>query len=258
MTVPPLPPARLTVGIATTAGRLSGLRAEGLPVLPGVRYHICIQGTDTLPDRPDLARDDTRMSLTPGVGAARNRNAALMACDTPFLLMADDDLQFSPDGLLQLIARFDQTPEADFLCARLSGPTGALRKAYSDDATPVRWWNCGKIGTPEIALRPDRVRKAEVLFDTNFGAGMPNFLGDEYIFLCDALAAGLKGRHVAVVVASHPAESSGLRYSSDTWPLRRRVLLRALGPWKGRPALWTFAVKHRKSFSSWRDLWRFL
>ncbi|MFD1810524.1 hypothetical protein ACFSHQ_27560 [Gemmobacter lanyuensis] len=66
-------------------------------------------------------------------------------------------------------------------------------------------------------------------FDPAFGAGQPDWMGDEYIFLCDALRAGLRGWHVDVTPASHPAESSGLRQSPEAMAVRRRVLIRALG-----------------------------
>lgn len=254
--------ARLTVAIATTETRLPTLHAKRLPSLPGLHWQIFVQSPPPngppQPAPPNLARSDITLTPTTGKGAASNRNAALKTIHTDFLLFADDDLDFSAPGLQALLSRFETAREVDFLCARLSDETGAPRKRYSADGQSVRWWNCGKVGTPELALRPDRFRACGLAFDTRFGAGMPDYLGDEYIFLCDALRAGLRGRHVALTLASHPAQSSGTRADPAGMEIRRRVLIRALGRGKSHPARLAFALRHWRHFSDWRAVWRFL
>jgi hypothetical protein len=249
--------ALLTVAIATTSSRVASLQADRLPSIVGLKYQIFVQG-EVLPDRADLLRHDIAFALAEGHGAARNRNAALASVGTPYLLFADDDLTFSPEGLTALLSRFEAEPEADFLCLRLADETGQPRKRYSPDGMPVRWWNCGKVGTPELAVRAAAFAANGLGFDTAFGAGVPDYLGDEYIFLCDALRAGLRGRHVALTVASHPALSSGTRPDPRAMDIRRRVLIRALGPWKSRPVRLVFALRHRKQFADWRAFLRFL
>jgi teichuronic acid biosynthesis glycosyltransferase TuaG len=256
---PVLPPAPdqpvLTVAIATTSARLGQINFADLPAQSGVTYHIWVQGAQTV---PLAARRDIRISPSPGRGAATNRNTALAAAQTPLLIFADDDLGFEPAGHAALIARFAARPKADFLCARLCDEAGALRKPYGPQGQRVRWWNCGKVGTPELALRPDRFRAKGIAFDPRFGAGMPNHLGDEYIFLCDALRAGLRGEHADIVLASHARHSSGTATGTPLMKLRKRALIRALGRWQSRPALLAFALRHRHQFPSWRDMLRFL
>ena len=250
----------LTIAIASMDTRLHRLSLAGLPMLPEVVWQIFAQGDPARiaahADR--LARPDIRLIASPGQGAARNRNAALAAADTDLLLFADDDLTFHPEGITAVIARMVAQPEADFLCARLSDPAGRPRKRYSRDGQPARWFNCGKVGTPELALRPARFRAAGVQFDPGFGAGAPDWLGDEYIFLCDALRAGLRGRHVALTLASHPAESSGLAQGPAVMAVRRRVLIRALGRWRSWPVRAIFALRHRRAVGGLRGLLAFL
>lgn len=249
--------ALMTVAIATTSSRVASLQADRLPSITGLQYRIFVQG-EILPDCTKALRHDIAFAHSKGHGAARNRNAALASVSTPYLLFADDDLTFSPEGLTALLSRFEAEPEADFLCLRLVEETGQPRKRYSPNGTPVRWWNCGKVGTPELALRSAPFAAKGLAFDTRFGAGVPDYLGDEYIFLCDALRAGLRGRHVALTVASHPALSSGTRPDPRAMDIRRRVLIRALGPWKSLPVRLVFALRHWKQFSDWRALLRFL
>lgn len=247
----------LTIAIATTEARLAGIDVKRLPFLPDVKWHIFAQASQAKA-WPDHSRQDVSLTLTTGTGAARNRNAALLAVDTEFLLFADDDLTFSAPGLEALIARFQAEPEEDFLCARLSDDTGAPRKRYSPDRTRARWWNCAKVGTPELALRPRSFRAREINFDTRFGAGTADPIGDEYIFLADALRAGLTGRHVNVTVACHPKESSGTRDDSSLIEVRRRVFIRALGRWRSLPARAAFALRHWRTFANWRMVWCFI
>lgn len=250
--------AQLTIAIATTQARLSRLDLSKLPRYPDTIYEIFVQVSQRLgalhshPARPDI-----RITPVEGEGVARNRNNALALVTTPLLLFADDDLHFDP-CLAALPARFAAEPELDFLCAQLRDKTGQPRKRYSTDGTVVRWFNCAKVGTPEIALRPARFRAAGVRFDQGFGAGTKDWLGDEYIFICDALRVGLQGRHVAIFTATHSEESSGLRKGAEAMSIRKRVLIRALGRWKSHPARWAFAFRHRRDFPDLASFLRFL
>lgn len=247
----------LTVAIATTSVRLRQIDIAALPALQGVTYQVFVQGVEPN-EMPPSPRADVRLTASNGHGAARNRNAALQSVTTPLLLFADDDLQFEPAGLKALISRFAALPDADFVCARIGDESGNPRKRYSLDAVPVRWWNSAKTGTPELALRPERFRARNIWFDEAFGAGMPDYLGDEYIFLCDAMRAGLRGMHVALVLARHDTDSSGTRNSAHSMAIRKTVLIRALGSRKSRFARLAFAVRHWRSFPDLRSFLRFL
>ena len=236
---------RLTLAVASMAARLDRLSLAGLPVIPGVIWQIFVQGDRAAiaAHAPRLARADVTLTPIEGLGVARSRNAALAAAKTDLLLFADDDLTFHPAAITALIAQFDACPQADFLCARLADETGRPRKRYGRAGARMRWFNCGTVGTPELALRPARMRAAGVTFDPAFGAGAPDFLGDEFIFLCDALRAGLRGWHVALTLASHPAASSGLAQGAAVMAVRRRVFIRALGRWASLPVRLVFLLR---------------
>lgn len=253
---------RLTIALSTMADRLAGLSPERLPPMPDVVWHLFVQGpaaaVATGTARLVAARPDIAVTALDSRGVARSRNAALAAVTTDWLLFADDDLTFHPEGIAALIARCDREAAADFLCARLTDETGRPRKRYAPDGTRARWFNCGKVGTPELALRPGRARAAGIGFDPGFGAGAPDWMGDEYIFLCDALRAGLKGWHVDLVPASHPATSSGLTQGPEAMAVRRRVLIRALGRWTSLLPRLAFALRHRRTLGGWRGALAFL
>jgi hypothetical protein len=107
-----------------------------------------------------------------------------------------------------------------------------LRKRYPIKAHPLKLTNSAKAATYEMIIRVPEVKKASVRFDENFGAGAENYLGDEYIFIADALRAGLKGMFLPLVIATHPNDSSGSFHNTKQDALvRSRIFSRVFGLW---------------------------
>jgi hypothetical protein len=220
----------MTVAISTL-----GERARDIPLpWPGPwRRLVLAQAPDraTAAHLKALAETGADIVRLEGCGVARSRNAALAQAGSDLVLFADDDVMLCPDALQRIVDVFVARPELDLLCTRLSDYCGAPHKRYSPHATPLRPWNAGKVGTPEIALRLGPVRKAGLTFDERFGAGTPLGFGEEFIFLADALRAGLRGEHVDIVTGQHHAQSSGLARGPQSDAIRKEVFRRALGKW---------------------------
>jgi glycosyltransferase involved in cell wall biosynthesis len=250
---------RLTVAIATMAQRFSNISLEKIPEIDSVIWHIFVQedNSETISVTVDIGRPDITFTKTSGLGAARNRNSALENVSTDFLLFADDDLEFHDLAISKIINVFDASRDVDFLCGRLKSASNLHRKNYSADGSRVRWFNCGKVGTPELAVRMSSIKASGVLFDETFGAGAANWLGDEYVFLCDMLGVGLRGMHVNLTFATHADISSGSTFDQESMIVRRRVFIRALGRWKSLPVRVLFAWRHRKKLDP-RSVFRFL
>lgn len=248
----------LTVAISTLAARVGSLTLESLPRTDSVDYHIFVQDV-TSPAQVEgiLQRDDITVTVLKNHGVAQSRNAAINCSKGDIVLFADDDLILHTHNYAVLRDMFASHLDLDFICAQMLNTKGLPFKSYSPDMTPASRLNTAKVGTPEMAVRIKSIRAAGVTFDTNFGAGSANWLGDEYIFLCDALRTGLKGRHIALKLATHPAPSSGLDNSASSFVVRANVLRRALGraSWPLRCA---FAWRHRKRFPDWSSLIGFI
>jgi glycosyltransferase involved in cell wall biosynthesis len=248
----------ITVAIATLGDRLKNLSLSMLPETQGVDYHVFVQGA---PDDMDLAgalnRPDITLTAPKGRGVAKSRNAAIEMAKGDIIIFADDDLILHTQNYDALRALFRDTPDLDFVCAQLRDETGHPFKSYSLDGTKATRFNTAKVGTPEMAIRTKAIRAAQVFFDPDFGAGSPNWLGDEYIFLCDALGAGLRGQHSALSLATHPTLSSGQDNSPESFDVREAVLRRALGAFSW-PFRCAFAWRHRKRFPDWSSFWRFV
>lgn len=242
----------LTVAVATIGTRFRALKADHFPPMRGVTYHIFAQDmpAGATPPRPDIL-----LTALQGTGVARSRNAALQI-NTDLLLFADDDLVLLTQNYPDLIRAFADAPQMDILCARLLTPEGQPRKAYGHAGAQSRW-TIAKFGTPEIALRPARIRAAGLRFDEGFGAGARIPLGDEPIFLADCLRAGLTVHHRPIDLAIHAADSSGTVYSPDSFAHRKAVLNRAFGA-AAPVARAGFAWRHRRRFPGLIALLRFI
>lgn len=245
---------RLTIAVSTIGPRAAALTAERLPPLRGVAWSVLVQDPAALPTFP--GRPDITVSSLPGRGVARSRNAAIDLAATPWLLFADDDLTYDPAALSALRDRL-ATSTDPLVTARLTRPDGTLRKRYGPDGARLNRASIGRYGTPEIALRLAEVRSAGLRFDEAFGAGTPQWMGEEFIFLADALRAGLTGRHAAIAIASHPPGSSGSAWTEDACAIRRAAFDRALGP-LSLPARLAFGVRRWRRFPSARALAAFL
>ena len=155
-------------------------------------------------------------------GVAKSRNAALKYASGKYLIFADDDITFDENGITKLVEYFEAHPECAIIMAQTSDETGALRKEYPAKAHKLTRFNSAKAATYEMMVRVEAIRASGIQFDENFGAGVDNFLGDEYIFIADALKQGLQGMYLPIRVAIHPKESSG-----STWGTERDLKARA-------------------------------
>jgi hypothetical protein len=236
---------RLTIAVSTIGARAAGLTGDRLPAIAGVGWVVLVQAPEALPDF--AGRADITVVPLPGRGVARSRNAAIDRAMTPWLLFADDDLTFDPAGLAALLYRLSAAPH--LLTLRLTRPDGTPRKRYPADGNWLTRATIARYGTPEIAVRPAVLRAHGVRFDETFGAGTPRWMGEEFIFLADALRAGLSGRHAAIAIASHPPESSGMAWTDEACAIRRAVFDRALGP-LSLPARLAFGVRNWRRFPS--------
>ena len=206
--------------------------AEGLPrvVLPRSRADteilMVVQGSGEVAPQ----RDDVRVIRLKSTGVALSRNAAIREATGEVLVFGEEDVTWLPKGLVEVLATFADNPRLAVLLGRANDETGALRKRYPAIRESATIWNSARVGTIEVAVRPEMIRRANVTFDENFGAGTRNFLGDEYIFVADANRAKLKCDYFPITFSQHPKDSSGTRFGTDADArARSRVFDRVFG-----------------------------
>jgi glycosyltransferase involved in cell wall biosynthesis len=218
----------LTIAYSTLPGRLSGIE---YPEKRDDREIIVLVQN---PDESSYAFTDQRAKLIElkNKGVAKSRNAALDRASGEFLLFGDDDMRFIEAGIESALDYFRANPDCAIILTQAIDEDGELRKNYASEETPLKLTNSARAATYEMLVRVDALRDKKIRFDEEFGAGAANYLGDEYIFIADALRAGLKGVHLPVKLAIHPKNSSGSRWGTESdLSARAKVFSRVFG-WK--------------------------
>ena len=215
----------LTVGYSTLGKRMASIK-----YLDSVSNLVVIQNPNSDP-LPATNSKIKRIELQ-SRGVAKSRNAAIENTTTEYLLFGDDDIEFKEESINAALEYLQSNPDISILLLQAVDETGKLRKPYPKQAHPLKLRNSAKAATYEMIVRVSDIKKASIRFDENFGAGAENYLGDEYIFIADALRAGLKGYFLPIVIATHPTDSSGSFHNTKQDAIvRSRIFSRVFGIW---------------------------
>jgi len=164
------------------------------------------------------------------LGVAKSRNCAIDNASGEYLVFADDDIVFSEDGLQKAIDYLDAHPQVSLLLTQATDPSGNLRKQYPPGEEKLSLYNSARAATYEMIVRVAEIRRLGIRFDEEFGAGVENYLGDEYIFIADLLRAGGSAKFVPITTAIHPEQSSGAGWGTARDRIARvRVFTRVFG-----------------------------
>ncbi|MFM6968299.1 MAG: glycosyltransferase [Microbacteriaceae bacterium] len=231
----------LTIAYSVLADGLSNIALP--PARADTEILVIVQGSGgTVP-----VRDDIRVIRLDSRGVTRSRNEAIREAHGEVLVFGEENLEWIREGLDDVIELFADNPRLAVFLGRAEDETGALRKRYPAYREPATVWNSARVGTIELAVRPELLRAAGVQFDEGFGAGTENYLGDEYILVADANRAGLKCEYFPVTVSRHPRESSGTAFGTAADArARSRVFDRVFGWFAPVPRLVMWARNPRR------------
>lgn len=223
---------RLEVLISTygDAG-MTSVASHLLPRVAGVSYVVSCQYGDSQPSVPtELAnRDDVRVVYSHSRGLSVNRNHSIAVARTPYVLLADDDLDFHERGLKAVIEYFDTHGDVDVVTFRHIGPA---KKVYPPDGHDLsKLYRNYYVSSVEIAFRLDAVRRVGLKFNEQMGIGNDYISqGEEEVFILDAMEAGLKGRFCDTAIATHAEQTSGTRKQGPGAMRARGVILSRTHP----------------------------
>ncbi len=191
--------------LVSTMGR-DGIQRVAMMTLPrveGVAYTVSWQCPEG--DVPAvLVRDDVRIEKSFSTGLSNNRNDAFNVSRGPLLLIADDDLHYTDEGLETVITTMNSHPELDFATfAHEGGDCKWFPSEEFDLEHPVKGYY---VTSFEIVVRRSVVAGVDApKFDSRFGLGNERFgAGEEQLFINDMLNNGYKGRFFPVSIVTHP------------------------------------------------------
>jgi glycosyltransferase involved in cell wall biosynthesis len=241
---------KLTVGYSVLADRAKNITP---PQNADWELLIITQGGEAakrFPQAKQLSLETT--------GVAKSRNAAIENASGEYLVFADDDIVFSEQGLQEAITYLDQNQDVSLVLCRASDTGGKLRKNYPQEIEVLGLFNSAKAATYEMIVRVADVKRLGVRFDERFGAGVENYLGDEYIFIVDLIRAGGRARFLPVTIASHPEVSSGSGWGTHRDRVARaKVFSRVFGPLAPAARL-AFGLRRLRELGGLGNLVRFV
>jgi len=221
---------RLTIGYSALSDRVAGIKPpEGdFDLLLVVQNDGGLSWKDKLPEalKGSNAVTDELKSL----GVAKSRNRVIELAKTEYLVFADDDIEFVDAGLREAIDYLDNNPQVALVLAQAASPTAGLRKPYPSKQERLTKLNSARAATYEMIIRVSAIKDLGIRFDESFGAGVENYLGDEYIFIADLISAGGKGVFLPITIATHPEVSSGSGWGTERdRKARAKVFTRVFG-----------------------------
>ena len=241
---------KLTVGYSVLADRAKNITP---PQNADWELLIITQGGEAakrFPQAKQLSLETT--------GVAKSRNAAIDNASGEYLVFADDDIVFSEQGLQEAITYLDQNHDVSLVLCRASDTVGKLRKNYPQEIEVLGLFNSAKAATYEMIVRVADVKRLGVRFDERFGAGVENYLGDEYIFIVDLIRSGGRARFLPVTIASHPEVSSGSGWGTKRDRVARaKVFSRVFGPLAPAARL-AFGLRRLRELGGLGNLVRFV
>ncbi len=219
----------LTIGFSTLSERINNIEPPRVSVPHKIFISIQDPQNSTGPLPTNFKFESEKSSE---LGVAKSRNTVIRSTKTKYLLFADDEIVFLDRGVKSAVAYLEEHPECDLVLAQAIDTTGALRKRYPKKKVKLTKFNSAKAATYEMIVRVESIKAKDVYFDEKFGAGVINYIGDEYIFITDLLNKGGNAIFLPITIAVHPKDSSGSLWGTERDLLARaQVFQRVFGSW---------------------------
>ncbi|MBO3395353.1 glycosyltransferase family 2 protein [Clostridium perfringens] len=133
-------------------------------------------------------------------GLSKSRNLAIKNAQCDICLLADDDLKYVDNYENIILNAFKKNPEYDIITFQVEGIDQKF-KDYSKKSKKLGYINSLKVASVEIAFKLESIRKNNVQFNELIGAGSKYYMGEENVFLYDALRKGMKIKYLPIKIA---------------------------------------------------------
>lgn len=207
----------IDIAIATWKDRIYMVEKMLLAPIEGVRYVVSWQehGGRALPEgiRNRLSRGcggedgDVEVYRFDLKGGSRNRNNAIDHCRGDVVVMSDDDLIYSKEGLSNVRKAFEGNPDMDLAVFMVDFPHPKPYPLYEcrlGIPLPKGYW----ASMVEVAFRRERI--GDLHCHPQLGLGAEYFQsGEDEMFVFSAIKRGLNCRFVNKKLCSHPGVSTG-------------------------------------------------
>lgn len=140
-------------------------------------------------------------------GLSKSRNKAIDNSNGDICVIADDDLKYVENYEEIIKTAYEEYKDADIIAFYVESEDFNNKKMPLSPGK-VGYLKSMKIQSVQMTFKRKSIQDSGLKFDENFGAGTDNYMGEENIFLFDALNKGLKIVSVPVCIATIPPSTS--------------------------------------------------
>lgn len=222
---------------------------------------IVSQGDHYAYEELDYNGNNVRYYSVAERGVGLSRNHSLLRATADISLFADEDIIYEPGYEQNVLAAFEEHPEADMLLFNVQAMPG--RETYhNDNFGRVRWYNSGRYPTYSFAVRTRKVHQNNITFSLLFGGGARYSNGEDSLFIRDCLRAGLKVYKVPVTIGHEKERQSTWFTGYNTkFFYDRGVLYHYLYGRLARLMALRFILAHREKMCqeiTWKEAYRLM
>jgi glycosyltransferase involved in cell wall biosynthesis len=148
-------------------------------------------------------------------GISRSRNMAINKSSRELLWILDDDCEVLPDAIEHIITAHNSYKGSIIAFQTLRKEDGRLFGNYPAFAKALNRKELKNVLSPEITLKRTAIMKNEVSFDQRFGLGAKYQDSENYVFLIDAMEAGMETQFYPAAISKHKSTTSSDEADSD-------------------------------------------
>jgi len=181
-------------------------------------------------------------------GVAKNRNNGLkIRVPGSVCFLADDDIEYNYNNLRKIASILDSNQEYDFITFKIKTFDGKDYKRYKNNIFKHNLKTLTNIGIIDVAFKEEVIEKYNLKFDERFGPGSEFPIGEDFIFMTDALKAGANIWFYPLDVVKHGEIGTGSKLKEEIIMGRGAVFARVFGKWCYIINI-IFALKHYKNY----------
>lgn len=132
-------------------------------------------------------------------GLSKSRNCAISNSKSDICVIADDDITYTNDYSKIIQKAYLDNPNADIIAFQVER-VGPGKKVFRKKAKWENYLSCMKISSVEITFRRKSIIDNNILFNENLGAGAHFLMGEENVFLYEAMKKKLKVLYLPIKI----------------------------------------------------------
>lgn len=188
-----------------------------------------------------------------GVGLSRNN--ALMRATADICLFADDDVIYNNCYGEIIVKAFEENPAADVILFNVPSSNPKRPSYQIKKHSRVRWFNCLRYGTYQLAVRTERLKHANIYFSLLFGGGTKYGSGEDSLFITDCIKKGLKiYANPSIIGHVSQENSSWFQGYTDKFFFDKGVLYASISKLWAELLCLQFVLRHRRLFKDNKSL----